>query len=275
MKPFKTILLVLLVLAFIAACSTVPITGRHQLALVPESTMLSMSYQQYNQFLREHQSVQNTKCAEMVQQVGGNIARAVDTFLRQNQMADKIKDYKWEFNLIKSDEVNAWAMPGGKVAVYQGLCPVAENANGLAVVMGHEIAHVVAGHGAERMSQGLLAQFGTVALAETLRSEPAQTQQLWMAAFGLGAQVGVLLPYSRLQESEADRLGLIFMAMAGYDPHGAAAFWKRMMAQKQGASVPGFLSTHPSDRQRIENIEKLIPEAMKYYHPAGNPPASK
>ncbi len=270
MKPLKIIVTGALILAFLAACSTVPITGRQQLDLVPESTMLSMSFQQYDQFLKEHKVINNTECAKMVQQVGQNIAQAVDTFFKQHNMADKIKDYKWEFHLIDSEEVNAWCMPGGKVVVYQGLCPVAKDANGLAVVMGHEIAHAVAGHGGERMSQGLLAQFGTVALGEALKTQPAATQQLWMTAFGLGAQVGVLLPYSRLQESEADRLGLIFMAMAGYDPHGAVAFWERMMAKKGGASAPEFLSTHPSDQKRIENIKKLIPEAMQYYHPSAN-----
>jgi len=166
---------------------------------------------------------------------------------------------------VEDKQINAWCMPGGKVVVYTGILPVAQGEAGLAVVMGHEIAHAIAEHGNERMSHGLLAQFGGMALEEALSSQAGATKQLWMSVYGVGAQYGALLPYSRLQENEADRLGLIFMAMAGYDPNAAAPFWQRMASQKGGAAPPEFLSTHPSDATRIENIKRLIPEAMGYY----------
>jgi predicted Zn-dependent protease len=180
-------------------------------------------------------------------------------------MASEIKNYKWEFNLIESEEVNAWCMPGGKVVFYTGILPVTQTEAGIAVVMGHEIAHAVAEHGNERMSQSLIAELGGIALSEAVKNEPAQTQQLWFAAYGLGATVGVLLPFSRTQESESDRLGLIFMAMAGYNPQEAVNFWKRMAAQKGGNAPPEFLSTHPADETRIKDLQNEIPEAMKYY----------
>jgi predicted Zn-dependent protease len=169
--------------------------------------------------------------------------------------------------LVDSKEVNAWCMPGGKVVVYSGILPVTKDDAGLAVVLGHEIAHAIAEHGAERMSHQMVAQMGGVALSEALKTKPAQTQQLWMTAFGAGAQYGALLPFSRLQESEADHLGLIFMAMAGYDPRTAPQFWERMSAGKEGAP-PEIMSTHPSDATRIQKLNDELPEALKYYQPA-------
>lgn len=259
----------LFALLLIVACSTVPITGRQQLNLIPQESILSMSSQQYDQFLDQHDVIRNTEAAQVVEEVGKNIAAAVERYMQEHNMSQQIADYNWEFNLVKDDQINAFAMPGGKVVVYSGILDVAKSRAGLATVMSHEIAHVIANHGSERMSQGLLAQFGGVALAQALQTKPAATQQLFMTAYGLGAQVGVLLPYSRLQESEADRLGLIFMAMAGYDPREAVDFWKRMAAAKQGAQPPEFLSTHPADQTRIKNLEKLLPEAMKYYNSNG------
>lgn len=250
-----------------AGCSTVEITGRKQLNLIPESEMIAMSFSQYDQFLSEHQLSHDTAAVAMVRRVGERIASAVEEYFREKGMEDRIKNYHWEFNLVESPEVNAWCMPGGKVVVYTGLLPVARNDTGLAVVLGHEIAHAIARHGNERMSHQLMAQMGGLALSEALHNKPAETQQLWMSVYGVGAQYGVLLPYSRLQESEADHLGLIFMAMAGYDPHAALAFWQRMAAASQGEKPPEFMSTHPSDRTRIENIRKLLPEVMKYYRP--------
>jgi predicted Zn-dependent protease len=181
-------------------------------------------------------------------------------------MSDQLRDYRWEFNIVEDSSINAWCMPGGKVVVYTGIMPVVQNETGLAVVMGHEIAHAVANHGQERMSQGLIAQMGGMALSAALQKKPEQTQALFMTAYGVGAQVGALLPYSRLQESEADHIGLIFMAMAGYDPHGALDFWRRMANTGKGGAPPEFLSTHPSDETRIKKIEDLIPEAMTYYN---------
>jgi predicted Zn-dependent protease len=255
----------IVLLLAVSACSTVPVTGRRQLNLIPASTINSMSFQNYQQFLSEHKVIRDTDDARMVERVGGNIQSAVERYLTQQRMSDELKGYAWEFNLVEDKQVNAWCMPGGKVVVYSGILPVTQDETGLAVVMGHEIAHAIAHHGSERMSQGLLAEFGGVAISELLRNQPAAAQNLFMSAYGIGANVGVLLPFSRRQESEADHLGLIFMAMAGYDPHQAVDFWQRMSKQNEGSAPPEFLSTHPADQTRIRDIEKLVPEAMEYY----------
>jgi predicted Zn-dependent protease len=252
-------------LLVLTSCSTVPITGRSQLNLIPGNSMLSMSLQQYDSFLKEHKLSTNKEQTDMVKRTGARIQDAVEHYFKDKGMGSRLADYKWEFNLVEDKQVNAWCMPGGKVVVYTGILPVTQGETGLAVVLGHEISHAIAEHGNERMSQGLLAQFGGVALAEALSSQPAATQQLWMSVYGVGAQYGAILPYGRMQEGEADRLGLIFMAMAGYDPNEAISFWQRMSAQKGGQAPPEFLSTHPSDAARIEKIKQLIPEAMKYY----------
>jgi predicted Zn-dependent protease len=246
------------------ACSTVPITGRQQLDLVPDSQMMSMSFQQYGEFIKGVRVSRDQRQAAMVKRVGGDIQRAVEGYFARHNLSSELAGYAWEFTLVDSSEVNAFCMPGGKVVVFSGILPATKDENGLAVVIGHEVAHAVAKHGSERMSQGLLQQLGGLALQRALEQKPEQTRQVWMAAFGLGSQLGVMLPYSRLQEHEADRLGMIFMAMAGYDPAGAAAFWKRM-SQGAGAKPPEFLSTHPSDESRIANMKKLLPEAREYY----------
>ena len=266
MRKKAAIFIVLATALLLVSCQTVPITGRQQVSLISSEQMNSMSFDAYSDFLAKHQVVQGTQGAQMVKQVGGNIEKAVKTYMASHDMADRLQGYSWEFNLVEDPSVNAWAMPGGKVVVYTGMLPVAQNDAGLAVVMGHEIAHVVAGHGNERMSQELLTQLGATALSTALTKYPMQTQNLFMAAYGAGSQVGILLPYSRLQESEADRLGLIFMAMAGYDPNVAVGFWQRMAQGSQGGAPPEFLSTHPSSITRIENIKSYIPEAMTYYH---------
>lgn len=247
------------------SCSTVPLTGRSQLNMIPDSEMLAMSFQQYDQFLNEAKLSTNQAAVEMVQRVGKNIQHAVEEYLTQNTMADKLEGYDWEFNLVEDSLVNAWAMPGGKVVVYTGILPVTQDETGLAVVLGHEIAHAIAEHGNERMSQQLLQQAGAVGLMVAMRNEPVQTQALWLGVYGVGTQLGIMLPYSRTHESEADHLGLIFMAMAGYDPNAAPEFWKRMAASKEGEAPPEFLSTHPSDETRINDLKSWIPEAMKYY----------
>ncbi len=266
MKPRKIVLYFLVITALVFLnCATVPVTGRQQLNLIPGSTMLSMSFQQYDDFLKSNKLSDNQQQTQMVKRVGAGIQHAVEQYFTEKNMAAELSQYAWEFNLVESDEVNAWCMPGGKVVVYTGILPVTKNETGLAVVMGHEIAHAVAGHGNERMSQGLLTELGGMALAKALEQKPEQTQQLWMTAFGIGAQFGILLPYSRLQESEADHLGLIFMAMAGYDPNEAVDFWQRMAANNAGQAPPEFMSTHPSDETRIKKIKAELPEAMKYY----------
>ncbi|PID57861.1 peptidase M48 [candidate division KSB3 bacterium] len=258
---WAVLLLVLSLLA--AACATVPITGRSQLRIIPDSEMLAMSFQQYDEFLQEHTLSRDSRDTQLVQRVGNNIAHAVEQFFRENNMEEEIQNYSWEFNLVESDEINAWCMPGGKVVVYTGILPSTQDETGLAVVMGHEIAHAIAKHGAERMSQGLLVELGGAALSAALQQYPTRTQELWMTAFGIGAQLGVMLPYSRTQETEADRLGLIFMTMAGYDPHQAIDFWERM-SHAGGAKPPEIISTHPSDTTRIRNIEHFLPEALSY-----------
>lgn len=257
-------------LAFLIYCQPVPLTGRTQLHLVPQSQLLALSFQSYNEFLANHKIIKDGNDVLIVRKVGHDIQTAVERFLNDRNMKDRLKNYKWEFNLIDDTLINAWAMPGGKVGVYKGILPVTMNDTGLAVVLGHEIAHAIANHGDERMSQSLIVQIGGLALSQALSTKPELTRQLALASFGLGTEVGILLPYSRLQESEADHLGLIFMAMAGYDPHAAIPFWERM-AKKGGTNpVPEFLNTHPSDTKRIKNITKQIPEAMTYYIPKGN-----
>ncbi|MCP5063490.1 MAG: M48 family metallopeptidase [Ignavibacteriae bacterium] len=250
---------------FVVSCSTVPVTGRKQLSLIPASQMMTTSFQQYDQFLKENPPSKDQKQTAMIKNVGRKIQKSVEKYFKQKNMSSHLKGYNWEFNLVNSKDVNAWCMPGGKVVFYTGILPICKDEAGVAVVMGHEIAHAIAEHGGERMSQGLLTQLGGMGLALALQNKPAQTQQLWMTAFGIGSQVGVMLPFSRLHESEADHLGLIFMAMAGYNPREAVDFWKRMAANKGGQAPPEFLSTHPSDQTRINNLQKLMPEALQYY----------
>jgi predicted Zn-dependent protease len=252
-------------LALLVACATVAVTGRKQLSLIPTSTMMSMGAQEYGQFLEKNPPSQDAAGTALVVKVGTKIQKSVERYFSKQKMSSHLQGYEWEFNLVDSKDANAWCMPGGKVVVYSGLLPVTKDETGLAVVLGHEISHAIAEHGSERMSQGLLAQLGGMALSEAVKSKPEQTRSLWMSAFGVGAQYGALLPFSRLQESEADRLGLIFMAMAGYDPRGALDFWQRMEAAKGGKAPPEFLSTHPSDETRIRNIREYMKEAKRYY----------
>ncbi len=256
---------VLSLLLFFVACTTVPITGRKQLNLIPSQQIMAMSFDNYKSFLSEHKVIKGTPQARMIQRVGKRIQKAVERYFAEKNLSSRLKGYQWEFNLVEDPAVNAWCMPGGKVVVYTGILPLVKNDAGLAVVLGHEIAHAVAGHGSERMSQGLLVQLGGMALDKALEQKPEATRQIFLSAFGIGAQLGVLLPYSRLHESEADHLGLIFMAMAGYDPHVAVSFWERMAALKDSNVPPELLSTHPSDQTRIAQIKKLLPEALKYY----------
>lgn len=236
------------------------------MALLPESTLVQMSLTSYGDFLKENKLSTNREQTEMVKRVGTRIASAVEKYLTDNGFGSRISDFKWEFNLVEDDTPNAWAMPGGKVVFYTGILPLTQNEDGLAVVMGHEIAHAVARHGNERMSQGLMVQMGGIALSQALNEKPEATQALFLTAYGLGSQVGVMLPYSRKHEYEADELGLIFMAMAGYQPSEAINFWTRM-SQLGGARPPEFLSTHPVDTKRIENIKRVLPKAMEYYKP--------
>lgn len=262
----KSKLFVLLgLLLMLCGCSEVEITGRQQFNIIPASTMHSMSFQSYSEFLSTHKLSTNTEQTAMVKRAGTRIQKAVEQYCEEYGVQEKLDGYKWEFNLVEDPNINAWCMPGGKVVVYTGIMPIAQNETGLAVVMGHEIAHAFAKHGAERMTQQLFVQMGGVALSTALKEKPEQTKDLFLKSYGVGAQVGILLPYSRTHENEADHLGLIFMAMAGYNPQEAAAFWQRMAAQKKGSAPPEFLSTHPADETRIQNLKDLLPEAMEYY----------
>jgi predicted Zn-dependent protease len=259
------ILSLISLLLLVISCSTVPLTGRSQLNMISDSEMLAMSFQQYDEFLKQNPASTNKTATIMVQRVGTNIQQAVEQYLAQNNLSDHLKGYDWEFNLVEDSLVNAWAMPGGKVVVYTGILPVTQDETGLAVVLGHEVAHAIAEHGNERMSQQLLQQAGAVGLMVAMKDEPVQTQALWLGVYGVGTQVGIMLPYSRTHESEADHMGLIFMAMAGYDPNAAPEFWERMAAGKDG-EPPEFLSTHPSSETRINDLKSWIPEAMQYYN---------
>jgi predicted Zn-dependent protease len=259
----KAVLIGMLLL--MVACATVPLTERKALHLVSNSELAAMSLQQYQKVLSESKLSKDPAKVQMVRSVGTRIARATEETLRDRGLESEIKLYKWEFNLIEDDKtVNAWCMPGGKVAVYTGLLPVTQSEAGLAVVMGHEIAHAIANHGNERVSQGLLQQMGGMALSVALSTNPSATNQIFMAAYGLGTTVGIMLPYSRTHESEADRIGLILMARAGYDPREAIPFWQRMN-KSGGSRPPELLSTHPAPETRIKQIEALLPEALKYY----------
>lgn len=248
---------------FFTACSSVPISNRKQLNLLPESEMVSMSLTSYQDFLKQHPPVTGTPEAQMVKNIGAKIQSAVITYLGQNKMGDRVSGYKWEYNLVNSPEVNAWCMPGGKVVVYSGILPLTQDETSLAIVMGHEIAHAVARHGNERMSQMMVQQFGGMALDVALSTKTAETKNIFMTAYGAGSTLGIL-KYSRTHETEADKLGLIFAAMSGYDPQKAVAFWQRM-SQQGGSKPPEFLSTHPSDATRIKDLQSFMPTALKYY----------
>ena len=254
------------VLAFMAGCSKVPIPGRRQLNLLPESEMMSMSLTQYQQFLGENKTLPDSDPkSQMVKRIGERLAAAATKYLKENGAAERVKDFQWEFHVVDDPQVNAWCMPGGKVVVYTGLLPITQDEPSLSLVMGHEIAHAIARHGNERMSQGLAVQGAGMTLQVLASEKPSMASDLFLQSFGIGSQLG-LLAYGRNQESEADKMGLIFMAMGGYDPRIAPASWERMAAQG-GAKPPELLSTHPSDERRIADLKAYMPEAMKFYHP--------
>ncbi|MGQ7870804.1 M48 family metallopeptidase [Sunxiuqinia sp. sy24] len=251
----------------LAGCAMNLVTGRNQLSLVQESELQLMAIDQYNTFLDENKVLRSSNGeAAMVDRVGARISKAITVFYTEQGQESVLEGYQWEFNTIDGKEVNAWCMPGGKVVVYTGLLPVTQNETALAIVVGHEIAHAVAKHGAERMSQGLVQQLGGAALQVALSQKPQETQDLFLMSYGIGSQLGALLPWSRQQETEADQYGLIFAAMAGYDPREAIPFWQRM-SEAGGANPPEFLSTHPSDATRLKKLKQFMPEALKYYSP--------
>jgi predicted Zn-dependent protease len=254
------------------ACSKNSITGRNQLAILPESELRSMAASEYQQFLSQNKvvSASASKDAEMVRRVGQRLVSAINKYYSAKGLTNELEGYKWEYNLVDSKDVNAWAMPGGKIVVYTGLLPVTQNEAALAVVLGHEITHALAHHGNERMSQALVAQ-GIGVAGGILTSGNAQVANIFNNVYGPGAQIGVLLPNSRKQELEADRYGLIFTAMAGYNPREAIPLWERMKKMSEGSQrPPEFLSTHPTEENRIAKLQQLMPEALKYYKPMQN-----
>lgn len=262
-KILRTVIVILIGMSIIS-CSKVPITGRKQLKLLPNSMIMAMGQSNYASFLKENPAVNPpTRQSAEVTAVGIRISQAVEKYMKDNGLAKKIEGYKWEFNVVDSKDVNAWCMPGGKVVVYTGILPLTKDDAGLAVVMGHEIAHAIADHGNERMSQELAVQAAGIGLEIYMQQKPQQTHDIFMSAFGVGSQLGIL-GYSRQHELEADKLGLVFMAMAGYDPERAISFWQEM-SKLGGAKPPEMLSTHPSDERRIAQIQAFLPEAKKYF----------
>jgi predicted Zn-dependent protease len=253
----------------VIACSQNAITGRNQLSLYNEADLQNMAEQQYRQFLSENKVVSTSvnKDAEMVRRVGTRLTNAINAYYSKQGLTKELEGYKWEYNLVDSKEVNAWCMPGGKIVVYTGLLPMTRNEAALAVVIGHEITHALAHHGNERMSQASVQQLGGVALSAAVANKSPEAQNLLLNAYGIGTTVGGLLPFSRKQELEADRHGLIFTAMAGYNPQEAIPLWERMQAAANGQSPPEILSTHPSESTRIAKLKELMPEALKYYKP--------
>lgn len=262
----KKIILTIIVSAALFACERNAITGRTQLSLVSDAELQTMSLTQYKQFLTTNKVVPaGNSNAEMTKRVGTRIAAAITQYYTDKGISNTIDKYNWEFNLVDNKEVNAWCMPGGKVVAYTGLLPVTQTETALAIVMGHEIAHAVLGHGKEKMSQEMAAQGLGVLGSAVLNTDP-KAVNIFNQVYGVGAEYGALLPNSRKQELEADHYGLIFAALAGYDPQPAVEFWTRMANLGTGQKPPAFLSDHPSDEQRIQKIKELMPEALQYYH---------
>jgi len=256
----KKALLYIGILVVIISCATNPFTGQKTIALVSNDKLFPSSFAQYNQVLNESKVVTGTKDAQMITRVGQRIAVAAERWLNANNFQGYLDDYRWEYKLIESDQVNAWCMPGGKIAFYTGILPIAQNETGVAAIMGHEVAHALANHGQQRMSKGVLQQIGAAGVAIGTSGGSPESQQAWMQAYGVGTSLGILA-YSRKHENEADKIGLYLMAIAGYNPDEAAELWKRMKANSGGQAPPEFLSTHPSNDTRIQNLLELAPKA--------------
>jgi predicted Zn-dependent protease len=261
MKKFTLLLIICVVLS---ACSSVPITGRRQLNLVSDEEVLTLSLQQYDEYIKTAKKSTDKNATALVEKVGRKIAGAVEDYFKAVGQEALIADYSWEFNLVDDPQVNAFCMPGGKIVVYTGILPYTQDETGLGVVLGHEVGHAIAKHSNERMSQQVALDYGGVAVGSALGKTSSKIQTIGAVVWGLGTQVGVMLPFNRKQELEADHLGLVLMAIAGYDPNQAVPFWQRM--SQQGAANLEFLSTHPSDATRMKEIQKQLPEAMEYYN---------
>ena len=260
---FKKLFTLIGVMIIMVSCATNPFTGKSTMALpgTENSALFPAAFQQYNQFLSENNVVKGTSEAAMVTRVGQKIAIAAERYLTANGHAGYLKDYQWEYNLVNDKTVNAWCMPGGKIVVYTGILPIAKNEAGLAAIMGHEVAHALANHGQQRMSAGMLQQVGAVGLNVALQDD--ENLELYNQAYGISTQVGGMLPFSRSHETEADSIGIILMAIAGYNPEEAPEIWKRMSAQSGGQAPPEFLSTHPSNESRIANLTSQVPKSKE------------
>ncbi|GAB3953635.1 M48 family metallopeptidase [Spirosoma harenae] len=268
----KKSLLLMLTIGLLAACQKVPMTGRKQFIVIGADQLNSLSAVEYKKVLNASQVIRSGADYQMIQRVGNRLRVAMENYLNSHNFGNRIKGFQWEFNLIQNAQVvNATCMPGGKVVFYTGILPYTQNESGVAAVMGHEIAHAIAAHGAERLSEGLIAnglmQGGQLLINDLSPPQKRQTNLLLLQAAGIAYQYGMALPHSRTHESEADHLGLIFMAMAGYHPEGAVKFWQRMAKGSSGQNPPEFTSTHPSHERRIRDLQKEMPEAMKYYKP--------
>lgn len=264
----KNISFLLFTTWLLVACHKNAVTGKRAFTLMPEGDLIGMSEQEYSKFLAQHPPLPETDSrVRMVKSCGHRIQKAVEQFHKEKNAMDQLEGFAWEFNVVDEKPVNAWCMPGGKVVVYTGLLPVTGDEQSLAVVMGHEIAHAIARHGNQRMSSAMAVQAGGLILSVALAQKPELTQQLFAQAYGITTGLGAL-KYSRSHETEADRMGLIFAAMAGYNPEAAVDFWKRMAEAGSGQAPPEILSTHPSDETRIKNLQKFMPEAKKYYKPS-------
>jgi len=267
----KKLLCIALAGITLAGCTKNAVTGRSQFKLLPESQLQSMATTQYQEFLSSSKVETNSsnRDAEMVSRVGDRIRRAVESYYASKGLSKDLEGYHWEYHLVDNKEANAWCMPGGKIVVYTGLLPYTQNEAALAVVLGHEVTHAIFQHGNERMSQALGAEAVNLGLQVAMANKPAETRNVFLSAYGAGAQVGVLLPFSRKHEYEADHYGLIWAAMAGYNPQEAIPLWERIEKAAGGNRPPEFLSTHPSEGNRIDQLKKWMPEALKYYKPLG------
>ena len=262
---FKKQISLLVIGLLVLACATNPFTGKKTMALpgTENSSLFPMSFAQYDQFLTKNKVVKGTSDAEMITRVGKRIAIAAEKWLNANGYQGYLKDYKWEYNLVDDKTVNAWCMPGGKIVFYTGILPIADGETGVAAIMGHEVAHALANHGQQRMSAGMLQQIGALGVAVGTAKKDPKTQQAWMQAFGIGSTLAGTLPFSRSHETQADRIGVLLMAIAGYNPDEAAELWKRMKANSGGQAPPEFLSTHPSNDTRIKNLQEWAPSAKE------------
>lgn len=259
----KSLLTTIFAVTLFLSCATNPFTGKKTMALVPNSQLFPMSFQQYDQFLTENKVITGTSDAQMISRVGQRIAVAAERWLDANGYQNYLKDYKWDYNLVNDKAVNAWCMPGGKIVFYTGILPIADGEAGVAAIMGHEVAHALANHGQQRMSAGVVQQLGAIGVGVATSKKDPEVQNAWMQAYGIGTTVGGMLPFSRNHESQSDEIGITLMAIAGYNPDEAANLWRRMKANSGGQAPPQFLSTHPSNDTRIQNLTAWAPKAKE------------